>query len=1207
MENASLQRLRAVLFILLVGAVLWWNWSAPSGVSLHLEAALQQAQLTAQGTVQRYSEAAREAFTRQAQLGTSLLQKVEFYEETVAELSDLENAIESNRAHACQELLGKLTERLPEWRADLEDFTELLKKSPATVETPDSDTTSAKAVAVKTATPLNDVVKEQLNVLRARAAKELDEVVKTTAKGQTVGLPSTEFSLKGDIFNSHVANAKTVLKNLQLSGLVQAIFTALLGVLTLNLHRELRLKRSEIEQLKSKAEADVCTLEAQKAASEAIKKLVFENATDCIALIGLDGRVQSITERGKASLGGVKHRGEIGHLWHEWWSPECQQNALNAVVEASGERRVIVEFTLETPNGVQSWESVLIYVPANAETAAPKLLAIMRDITATRVVQQALRESEDRFAAFIEFSPAMVYMKDEEGRYLIVNKIYEELRNAVPESLTGKTDREVFGPGSSETESLEQIVLSRGAPRRTLEAFTLADGEQVHWRVLRFPLRLSSGRSLLGAIGLDVSRTVIAEAELQKARDFALQSAKLKSEFLANMSHEIRTPMNGIIGMAGLLLDTELNTRQRDFAQTISSSADALLMILNDVLDFSKIEAGMMTFEEIDFDLSEVIHGAVSLMAERASKKGLELAVVLEPTVPLNLKGDPGRLRQILMNLLGNAIKFTKTGEVVLECSMFISDFGNEAPSDSSHELQQNLNAAKLMFRVRDTGIGISTEAQRRLFKAFSQADGSTTRRYGGTGLGLAISRELVHRMNGEIGVESVLGTGSVFWFTAEFTLVATSADSLSESFLDLRGAHFLLVERSASARKGVALALKSRGARVEELSNSERFLEWCGTLELYEARRCFVLLDSSIFPEVMNAPEFAVLAKGGMRVGIVAPFNRVVLTEQEVAAGCEALFNKPLRTQSIEDWISDRDRGSIAKTAREELEPIKSERLRLLVAEDNEVNQSVIRHQLAKLGHELTYLAANGREAIEALARVEVDAILMDCQMPELDGWEATKQIRQLEMQGSAPWGDCKQWIIAMTANTMEGDRERCLEIGMDCYVSKPLKESDLRKALGSVPKQYPRSLSDRLNLPAFSSTAVSLSLASPVNDSSVDVSVISPASIANLRELGGNEGDQLLEMLVQQFIESGLKLIQDLQYALESGDSILAKRAVHTLRGSAVNFGAHELVAVCAEAEKAAGKGDLSTVAEAAQSIPHLFGKVQAALLHVSELVPV
>lgn len=902
---------------------------------------------------------------------------------------------------------------------------------------------------------------------------------------------------------------------------------------------------------------------AAAADAQLLQAALMEQGAEVSAVISAGCRVEFVSERGRQSLSTLGDRVYVGGLWTEWWQTESRpkaQAALRAVLDGQPGR---VELAMECPeHGILWWDVRLVLVPAS-DHLQPRVLAMMDNITSSREAQAELRESEERFSALIQHSPALVYIKDASGRYLFANKIYEELRGCAPGGLAGRTESEFLGVGvATEIEKLEQVVLQRGVARRAVEAFNLKGGEQGHWRVLRFPLRLSSGKVLLGAMGVDVTRTVLAEAELQVARDLALQSARLKSEFLANMSHEIRTPMNGVIGMAGLLLDTELSPRQRDFAQTIANSADSLLTILNDVLDFSKIESGMLTFEAVDFDLEEVLFSAVSLLAERAAHKRLELVLKLDASVPRKLRGDSGRLRQVVMNLVGNALKFTSTGEVVLECGL-----------DENPAAREAAKPVRLSFKVRDTGIGISEPAQKILFKAFAQADGSTTRRYGGTGLGLAISRELVLKMDGEIGLHSTPGSGSVFWFTAQFERAAAMqpADGFGSDF---KGSRFVLAEANASARQALKGALEARGALVEEAPDPAAFAAWCEGYEPVDGLRCMVLIGADLCEAVYRSDVFTRLAAAGVFIGLAAPFNRVSLTTAEVEMGILSLFTKPLRPKVFEPWLSGGKSPYEAYSDPAPRDLVGRRSLRLIVAEDNEVNRSVIQHQLAKLGHELVFIAENGREVLDAVFRLSADAVLMDCQMPEMDGYAATREIRRLEGPRSGGAAGRRCWIIAMTANTMEGDRDRCLEAGMDDYVGKPFKENELRQVLGRVPLRHPPALHTPKRL------------------------VFDPKALAALGELGGDDPAGIMRVFVEQFARGGESLVAEINSAVFPGDAGRVKWAAHTLQGSAANFGAASLTGACIALEKAVADSDWGAAAGLVKEVSAAYEELQSAL---------
>ena len=793
----------------------------------------------------------------------------------------------------------------------------------------------------------------------------------------------------------------------------------------------------------------------------------------------------------------------------------------------------------------------------------------------------AHRELIQRLVALLESAPALVYIKDDEGRYLAANRTFADLVKQPLHLLPGQTDDAIrTGSLAGEIAELERDVLRTGLTKRVVEEFTLSNGATVHWRVFRFPLKMPDGTQMLAAIGLDVSRAVRAEVELEEARDAALRSAKLKSEFLANMSHEIRTPMNGIIGMTGLLLDTRLNARQRVFAQTIEQSSDALLTILDDVLDFSKIEAGVLAFDKIDFELEAVVHGATDLLAEKAHQKNLALAVLCEPSVPRWLLGDPGRLRQILVNLLGNALKFTNQGEVTLSCRLEDADSN---PADR----------VTIRFEVQDTGIGIDPQVQGMLFQAFSQADGSTTRRYGGTGLGLAICKQLVLRMGGQIGVRSAPGEGSTFWFTAQFAHSSVPAfdprspDGAYFSSRRLDSWSVLVAEPHPASRSSLTLALLAEAAEVEDADSMIGVRDWVARQRPDGLQRCLLLIEAGICRSASVPGDFLALAKRGLRIALLAPFNRTALDEAEIAFGCQTLFHKPLRGRSVVHWLAESSptesggSASMAEATEGTRESLPAG-LRILVAEDNPVNQQVIRLQLAKFGCEVIGVANNGWEALQMLPRGPVDAVLMDCQMPEMDGLSATRAIRTSD----ASRGE-HTWIIAMTANAMEGDREHCLASGMDDYLSKPVRETAL---LAALVRAHQQSVKREVPGPSSESTEASSEMRDPP--------VLNGVALQKLRELGGAEGDALLASLAGHFIQAGGKLVESMRESCGCGDWDAVRRAAHSLRGSASNFGAHELIAHCERIEEGAGHSLAAETIVLVEDLPRKFERICSAL---------
>ncbi|HEV7484799.1 MAG TPA: response regulator [Thermoanaerobaculia bacterium] len=646
----------------------------------------------------------------------------------------------------------------------------------------------------------------------------------------------------------------------------------------------------------------------------------------------------------------------------------------------------------------------------------------------TTVVERTaqLEASQALFQAFMATTPVAAFILDHERRFVWVNRQSEWLLGFSNAELHGRSLTDVFGEGDDVRAASDIEVLKTGATTTTSRDFVTPDGLR-NFETTRFLFVDGAGRRFVAGNIVDVTERIQRDAEVANARDAALESTRMKSEFLANMSHEIRTPMNGIIGLSNLVLDTSLTAQQREYLEIVVSSADALLTIINDVLDFSKIEAGQLAFDEIDFDLREAVEGTVELLAPAARKKCLEFAISFPADVPHALRGDSGRLRQVLTNLIGNAIKFTAKGEVRVEVT--VAGIENEKQM--------------IRFDVIDTGIGIEESSMSRLFQSFSQADGSITRKFGGTGLGLVIARHLVERMGGVMGVESSPGRGSRFWFTIQAEPAKDS--EMRADALDLGSLHILIVDDNSTNRYVLEEQLATWKCRFETAVNGAEALQKLRDAAGLGDPFSIALLDM----EMPGMDGLAVArtvhddaALGAPRI-IILSSRPTSMTEEELRSdNIEAFLLKPVRRATLLRTIQLPVSEVATRLANQPVGVVPAAMhsappIRLLVVEDNMTNQKVIVAQLKKIGYAADTVA-NGLEALNALARIPYPLILMDCQMPEMDGFEASRRIRANEAGQNAA---NPVTIIALTAGAMEGDRDRCLAAGMDDYLTKPIK----------------------------------------------------------------------------------------------------------------------------------------------------------------------
>ncbi len=837
-------------------------------------------------------------------------------------------------------------------------------------------------------------------------------------------------------------------------------------------------------------------------------------------------------------------------------------------------------------------------IPVYAGSRLVKLQGVLRDITQRKQAEQALQDDRILLRTVIDNLPDAIFVKDLQYRKRIANPA--DARNmgfATEADVLGKSDFDILpGEVAERTFIDDQTVIQTGVAVLNREEQLLnKNGDRCWLLTSKIPLRNEEG-TITGMVGIGVNITdrklvedalarqnedlarakAVAEnqarelelqaGQLRQAREEALEASRLKSEFVANMSHEIRTPLNGVIGMTGLLMDTRVTPEQQEYLDVIHKSGEMLLNVINDILDFSKIEAGRLDLEIVPFNLREVLEETVELHAQSASAKDLELTCFVEENVPTALNGDPGRMRQILTNLIGNAIKFTERGEVSIRAAL-----ASEDPA-----------AAMIRLSVHDTGIGISPEAQRRLFQPFTQADGSTTRRYGGTGLGLAISKRLCELMHGAISVESQGGAGSTFHVTCRCekqTRPMAETPSLGAS-----GIHILAVDDNETSRSILHHLLASWGIRHDTADGARGALAMLPEAARRNDPYSLAILDMQM-PEI----DGIMLARMIRADDSIPPLRLLMLSSGGEAsksaldtAGLDAYLKKPIRQSSLLDVISNLTGyksllGSTkvpAGVVREALASFADLNPRICVAEDNTVNQKVAKRILEKLGCRVD-VVANGIEAFEAAVSLPYDIIFMDCQMPEMDGFEATAKIRERE-------GETRHSvIIAMTANALAGDRDRCLAAGMDDYVSKPVKPADLATVIGRWLRTLPEE-DGRQDLHAC---------AEPV--------LVDPGRLSELGSISGQFDPEFLLEVIDDFLSDADHQLSEICAAVSNHDAGRMRLAAHALKGSSANLGLPALAERCRELQQLAEAGDLPSCASLVGRIPAVLSRTRDELL--------
>ena len=862
-----------------------------------------------------------------------------------------------------------------------------------------------------------------------------------------------------------------------------------------------------------------------------VNDLVWSTSLDGKRLLYLNDAAGIIYGRQVEEL--VRHRS----LWLDCVHEEDREELIGNFTKILEAKQIEQQFRIVQPNGEIRWLQGSLRLIVDRKNKPLRIGGIAKDVTRRVTTEKELDEAKAIYQSLVESLPINVFRKDRHGKIVFGNQRYCDSLDQKLEELVGKTDRDLFSHELAEKYVRDdKWVLQTGLPFHDIEEHPAPDGTKMYVEVLKAPVHDSSGRRI-GIQGMfwDVTARIQAENALREAKEIAEAANRSKGDFLANMSHEIRTPMNAILGMTELVLETPLSNSQREYLTMVQTSGEALLSLLNDILDFSKIEAGKLEFDNESFDLRDSLSDAMRTLATRASNKNLELVINIHPEVPKRVVTDSGRLRQVIMNLVGNSVKFTEQGEIVLTVDCMTKDD----------------DEALLRFVVRDTGIGISEAKIEKVFGEFEQADTSTTRQFGGTGLGLAISRRIVDLMGGTLRVKSQVGVGSEFFFEIKLG-IDHEAFQLSESVADVSDVSVLVVDDNQTNRHILDVMLNGWGMKPIVAETAKDAFEILRESESAGQPIRLVLSDVNM-PEndgfelvqwIRNNKEISqtkvIMLTSGSRHGDF---------ERKHELNIDAHLMKPVKQSDLFDAIGNAlnvyEKTSVVHLETQDIKPDLGP-LNILLAEDNLVNQRLAIGLLEKFGHSVT-VANNGKEAVEQYRDNHFDVVLMDVQMPEMDGFEATAAMREIERETGRHTP-----IVAMTAHAMVGDRQRCLDAGMDEYISKPIRVPALVSAIGGV--------------------KVSRSQVEPNQDYTSSSSFLVDWSAA-LETVGGDR--KLLHDLINIFNDESGKMINDIEHAVEMKDAKELRRTAHAIKGALRHLGAESVAETAVELEKLGEKG--------------------------------